>query len=264
MAASKNTRFAVITGASSGIGFELARVFAQNGFDLLINAEDAGIEKTGDELRGLVQVKTVQADLAKYDEVEKLYREIQSIGRPVDALALNAGVGVGGDFTRETSLEAELNLINLNVVSTVHLAKRILPQMVERGSGRVLFTSSIAATMPTPLEAIYGASKAFIQSLANSLRFELKDTGVTVTSLMPGPTDTNFFDRAGMGDTKIGKEGKYSNDPADVARQGFEALMAGEDHVFSSSLSTKLQGESARFVPDSIKAAQHEKMAKPA
>jgi short-subunit dehydrogenase len=135
--------------------------------------------------------------------------------------------------------------------------------MVSRGAGRILFTSSIAGTMPTPLEAVYGASKAFVLSFSQSLRHELKDTGVTVTALQPGPTNTNFFHRASMDHTKLGTEGKYKNDPREVAQQGFEALMEGKDHVFSSSLSTKIQGELGKFVPESFKARMHEKQAEP-
>ncbi len=141
-------------------------------------------------------VETVQADLATYDGVEALYSQIKAIGRPVEAIAINAGVGVGGEFAQETDLKDELNLINLNVVSSVHLAKRVVKDMVERGQGRILFTSSIAAIMPGPFEAVYAAFKAFIHSFAEAIRNELKEKGVSVTSLMPGPTDTNFFHRA--------------------------------------------------------------------
>jgi len=180
--------FAVVTGASSGIGYELAKQFAQHGFDLLVAAEDAGIAEAARAFEGLgAGVESLQVDLATYDGVENLYAKIASSGRPVEAIALNAGVGVGGDFTRGTELRDELNLIALNVTSPVHLAKRVLKDMVARGQGRVLFTSSIAATMPAPFEAVYGASKAFLLSFAEALRNELKDTGVTVTALMPGP-----------------------------------------------------------------------------
>lgn len=152
-------------------------------------------------------------------------------------------------------------MIQLNVVSTVHLAKLVARDMVARGEGRILITGSVAGMMPTPLSAVYGATKAFDLSFAASLRHELTDTGVSVTALVPGPTDTDFFDRAGMGDTKAA-ENAEKNDPADVARQGFEALMAGKDRVFAaSSLATKLQGMAARFVPEALKAEQHRKMA---
>jgi short-subunit dehydrogenase len=189
---------AVVTGASSGIGHELARQFAEHGFDLLVAAEDDGIASAADSLRALgPPVESVQADLGTYEGVEQLVARIRSLGRPVDAIALNAGVGVGGPFL-ETDLQKEVELINLNVTSVVHLAKRVLPDMVARGEGRVLFTSSIAAEMPGPFEAVYAASKAFELSFAEAIRNELKDTGVTITALQPGPTDTNFFRRADM------------------------------------------------------------------
>src|SRR3954468_18498035 len=148
------------------------------------------------------------------------------MGRPVDAIALNAGVGVGGPFV-DTDLEAELRLIALNVSSVVQLSKYMLRDMVSRGEGRILYTSSIAAEMPAPFEAVYGASKAFDLSFAEALRNEMKDTGVTVTALQPGPTDTNFFHRAGLDATKAGQDKK--DDPAQVAQQGYDAMMAGKD-----------------------------------
>jgi len=258
-----NGKFAVITGASSGIGYELARVFGKNGYDLLVTSEDDGLQKAVAELQDLgVNVQSVQADLAEYDGVEQLWEAIKSSGRSVDAIAINAGVGVGGKFA-ETDLDAELNLIQLNVTSTVHLAKRVVKDMVARGSGRILFTSSIAGAMPAPLEAVYGASKAFVLSFSRSLRHELKDAGISVTALQPGPTDTNFFHRAGMDDTEVGSEGKYTNDPAEVAQQGYDALMNNEDHIYASSMKTKMQGELGRFVPESVKAELHRKQAEP-
>ncbi len=181
--------FAVVTGASSGIGYELAKQFANNGFDLLIAAEDGAIATSARELEALgASVRSIQADLSTEDGVEKLYADILASGRDLDAIAINAGVGVGGDF-RDTDLDAELRMIDLNCRSTVQLAKRVVPQMSERGSGRILFTSSIAALMPAPFEAVYGATKAFVQSFSEALRNELKDTGVTVTALMPADRD---------------------------------------------------------------------------
>jgi short-subunit dehydrogenase len=201
--------------------------------------------------------------LRNYEGVEQLWSAIEQTGRELDALAINAGVGAGGEFARDTELQEELDMIDLNVKSTVHLAKRILPKMLARGEGRVLFTSSIASTMPTPFQAVYGATKAFVQSFSQSLRDELKDSKVTITALMPGATDTDFFRRAGMEDTEIGTKGKEENDPADVARQGYEAMMKGEDKVVSASIKTKLQGHAARFMPESVKAEMHRKQAEP-
>jgi short-subunit dehydrogenase len=259
---SQNRPFAVVTGASSGIGYELAKQFAQHGFDLLVTAEDDGIAQAASEIGAGTSVKSVQIDLAKFEGVEKLYETIQSSARPVDAIAINAGVGVGGDFARHTKLEDELNLISLNVTSSVHLAKRVVRDMITRKKGRILFTSSIAATMPAPFEAVYGASKAFLLSFSEALRNELEDTGVTVTALMPGATETNFFRRAGMLDTKVGAAEKDSAE--DVARDGYEALMAGEDKVIAGSFKNKVEGGlGARILPETVKASIHRKMAEP-
>ena len=254
-------QLAVVTGASSGIGLELAKLFAQNGYDLVIVAEDEAIESAADQLRSVgPMVESVQADLATEDGVEELWERIEEMGRPVDAIAINAGVGVGGPFL-ETDLEEEINLINLNVTGAVHLAKHVVQHMAERGEGKILFTSSIAAEMPAPFEAVYGASKAFLLSFSEALRNELKDTNITVTALQPGPTDTNFFDRAGMQDTKVGADKK--DDPADVARDGFEALMAGKDHVVAGSFKNKVQSTMAQVTPDKVTAEMHRKLSEP-
>jgi uncharacterized protein len=262
MDASTARPLAVVTGASSGIGYELARQFADNGFDLVVAAEDAAIADAARELGASgAAVEAVQVDLAADEGVDELYRRVKATGRPVDAIALNAGRGAGGAFATDTELGDELEIVDLNVRSTVHLAKHVIGDMVARGQGRVLFTSSIASTMPGSFQAVYNASKSFVQSFALALRNELKDTGVSVTSLMPGPTDTEFFEQADMLDTKVGAGDK--DDPADVARDGFEALMAGKERVVAGSLSTKLQGRGSRVLPDSAKAAMHRRMAEP-
>jgi short-subunit dehydrogenase len=251
---------AVVTGASSGIGYELAKQFASHDFDLVIAAEDDRIAAVGTELEALgTSVEAIQVDLATEAGVEELYGRVA--GRSVDAAALNAGIGAGGAFATDTDLRQELKLIDLNVRSTVHLAKLLVRDMVARDEGRILFTSSIASTMPGAFQAVYNASKSFVQSFALALRNELKDTNVTITSLMPGPTDTEFFERADKLDTKIGAGDK--DDPADVARDGFEALMDDDERVVSASTSTKLQGRGSRFMPDSVKAEMHRKMAEP-
>ena len=153
--------------------------------------------------------------------------------------------------------------MRLNVEGTMHIAKRVVQHMVKRGQGRILITASIAGEMVAPREAVYAASKAFDLSFAKSLRVELEGTGVTVTALQPGPVDTDFFHRAGMDNTKVGTEGKKESEPYDVAKQGFDALMKGEKHVYSASWKTKLEGAVANITPDAVKAAMHEKMAKP-
>jgi short-subunit dehydrogenase len=263
MTTPSSNEFAVVTGASSGIGFELAKQFADHGYDLLVTAEDAAIDQAAADLRrdGENQVIAVRADLATYNGVEELYAGILQTGRPVDAIAINAGRGIGGDFVRMTELDDELNVIAVNVTSTVHLAKRVLPDMVSRGAGRVLFTSSIASMMPGTYQAVYNASKSFVQSFAEALRAELKDTEVVVTSLMPGPTDTNFFERAEMQDTKVGASKK--DDPALVAKQGFEALMKGKEKVVAGSVKTRVQGAASKVMPDKAKAEMHRRMAEP-
>jgi uncharacterized protein len=259
---STRNSFAVVTGASSGIGLELAKQFAQHGFDLLIVADSPKISDAARTLKSYnVSVAESQIDLAKPEGVNEFYGLVRETGRPVDALALNAGVGAGGDFVRGTALDADLNVIDLNVKSTVHLAKLILKDMVQRGQGRVLFTSSIAATMPGTFNAVYNASKSFVQSFAQAIRNELKDTGVTITALMPGATETNFFHRAGMDDTKVGSSEK--DDPADVAKTGFDALMAGEDHVVAGSFKNKVQATMAHVLPDTMTAEMHRKQAEP-
>jgi short-subunit dehydrogenase len=263
MEAAANPRpLAVVTGASSGIGRELAKQFAENGFDLIVAAEDDGIHAAAEELEGLgARAEAVQVDLGRPEGVETLHERIRAAASSVDAIALNAGIGMGGDFATQTDLAQELQIVDLNCRSTVHLAKLVVRDMVAAGSGRMLLTSSIASTMPGSFQAVYNASKSFVQSFALALRNELKDTGVTITSLMPGPTDTEFFERADMLDTKVGADDK--DDPADVARDGFEALMAGKERVVSASMNTKLQGRGSRFLPDSAKAELHRRMAEP-
>ncbi len=259
--ATSSRRFGVVTGASSGIGYELAKQFAQNGFDLLVAADGEGINQAARDLEALgAQVKPVQVNLAEHEGIHQLISQIESAGRPVDAVAINAGFGLSGRFV-ETDLKTEMDMVRLNVMSVLHLAKYMVKDMVSRGSGRILITSSIAGTMPTPYEAVYGATKAFDRSLAQSLREELKETGVTVTTLMPGATETNFFHRAQADDTKLGQSEK--DDPADVAKEGFEAMMAGKDHVVAGSLKNKFQAAAGYALPDPLVAKAHAGMSAP-
>ncbi|MGY1603703.1 SDR family NAD(P)-dependent oxidoreductase [Geodermatophilus sp. SYSU D00815] len=252
---------ALVTGASSGIGLELARQFGQNGFDLVIAAEDAGLSAAAAELRQTgAQVQTVQVDLRTPEGVTQLYAAATADGRFLDAVALNAGVGRGGAFI-DTPLADEQDIIDLNITSTVHLAKLVLKDMAGRDEGKVLITSSIASTMPGSFQAVYNASKSFLQSFAEAVQEELKDTGVTITSLMPGPTETNFFHRAEMDDTPVGQSKK--DDPAQVAAQGFAALMDGKNKVVGGSLKTKAQKAVGDVVPDKVKAVMHRQMAEP-
>jgi uncharacterized protein len=256
-------QLAVVTGASSGIGLELARQFVDHHFDVIVAAEDAEIAVAAAVLRAesAGTVTPVQVDLRESDGVDDLYAAIKADGRPLAAIALNAGHGQGGAFV-DIDLEDELSIIDLNIVSTVRLAKLVLRDMVAGDEGRVLVTSSIASTMPGSFQAVYNASKSFLQSFTEALQNELKDTGVTLTSLMPGPTETDFFERADMADdTKVGTSKK--DDPAQVARQGFEALMAGKDRVVGGGLKTKVQEAAGKAMPDKLKAAMHRQMAEP-
>jgi len=256
-------QLALITGASSGIGLSLAKELASRGYDLVICSAGPRLYEATTDFASLgVGVEEISADLATSQGIDQLWAEIQVLGRPLDVACLNAGVGVGGLFA-ETDLNEELNMINLNCTGTVHLAKHIVRRMLEQGTGRILFTASIAGEMVAPREAVYAATKAFVLSFAHSIRYELRDTNITVTALQPGPTDTDFFHRAGMDNTKVGSEGKSESQPEDVAKQGIDALMLGKDHIYAASLTTKLEGMLANVTPGALKAAMHEKMAKP-
>jgi short-subunit dehydrogenase len=253
--------FAVVTGASTGIGYELAAQFAQHGFDVLAVAENDEINDAAQRLSPYgTRVEALQIDLAKREGVEKLWEVIRAKGRPLDAVAINAGVGVNGPFL-ETELERHFNLIDLNVTSAVHLTYLVLRDMVSRGAGRILITSSIAATTPGPFQSTYNASKAFLKSFAEAIRNEVKDTNVSVTALMPGATETPFFERAGALDTKLGASKK--DDPAEVAREGFKAMMDGKDHVVAGSFKNKVQTVMAHVMPDPVIAETHRKQSEP-
>jgi short-subunit dehydrogenase len=256
-------QLAIVTGASSGIGYSLANELAGRGYDLIVSSSGDRLESVVARLRAQgAEVTSVRADLATRDGVETLWSEINATHRPVDVACINAGVGVGGLFS-ETDLDAEMNMVYLNCASTVQLAKHVVKDMLAHNGGKILFTASIAGEMVAPREAVYAATKAFVLSFSHSLRYELRDSGVTVTALQPGPTDTDFFHRAGMDDTKVGSEGKSESQSDDVARQGIEALLAGKDHVYAASTKTKVEGMLANVIPGALKGAMHDKMAKP-
>jgi short-subunit dehydrogenase len=256
-------KLALVTGASSGIGLSLAADLAKRGYDLIVCSAGDRLQTAAQQLQGgQIEVVALQADLATREGIESLWEQVTSLGRNLDIACINAGVGVGGLFV-ETDLDAELNMVELNCAGTVHLAKHVVQHMTRQGGGKILFTASIAGEMVAPREAVYAASKAFVLSFAQSLRYELRDSGITVTALQPGPTNTDFFHRAGMDDTEVGSKGKSESQPDDVARQGIDALLAGDDHVYAASMKTKLEGKLANVVPGAMKGAMHEKMAKP-
>ncbi|OBH96586.1 SDR family oxidoreductase [Mycobacterium sp. E2733] len=254
-------QYALVTGASSGIGLELAKQFAQHGYDLVVAAEDDAIRDVPDKLsRWSSTVQPIQVDLRTAEGVEHLYQSAIEGDRVLAAAALNAGVGRGEMFLK-SELADDLSIVDLNVRSTVHLAKLVLRDMANRDSGKVLFTSSIASQMPGSYQPVYNASKSFVQSFAEALQDELRDTSITVTALMPGPTDTNFFGRAKMVESLMGKGPK--DDPAKVARQGFEALMRGDQKIIAGSVLVKAMGAANRVLPDSIKAVGNRVMSRP-
>ncbi len=254
---------ALVTGASSGIGFQLAKILAEEGYSVIAcSAGDRLDEAVAEISASGGQVTAIQADLATSEGVDTLWQACRSAGQPIEIACINAGVGVGGLFV-DTDLAEELKMVALNCGHTVHLAKHVVRQMVASGEGKILFTASIAGEMVAPREAVYAATKAFVLSFAHSLRYELKDTGVTVTALQPGPVDTDFFHRAGLDDTDAGTKGKKESEPEDVARQGLEALMAGKDHVYAAALKTKIEGAMMNLVPGALKGKMHDDMAKP-
>jgi short-subunit dehydrogenase len=222
-------KLAVVTGASTGIGLELARQCAQHGFDLMIAANEPEIEQAANGLRGDgVTVESVQADLATLAGIDQFYARIN--GRPVDALLANAGRGLGKAFL-DQNFDAIRYVIDTNVTGTTYLIHKVGRDMRARGKGRILIVGSVAGYIPGSYQAIYNGTKAFLDSFSYALREEMKDSGVTVTCLMPGATETEFFRRADMLDTKVGTEKK--DDPAKVAKIGFEAMMIGKGGVVS-------------------------------
>lgn len=251
---------AVVTGASSGIGRELAKLCVGHGFDLVIAADEPAIMSAAAELRrDGAEVTPVEADLATPQGVDSLMAAIDRTGRPVEALFANAGRGLGHGFL-DQDFAAIKRVVDTNITGTIDLVHRIGRQMRTRNRGRILLTGSIAGFMPGAFQAVYNGTKSFIDSFAFALRNELKDTEIVVSCLMPGPTETRFFERAGMLDTAVGQQEK--DDAAMVARTGFEALMRGEADVVSG-WKNKLQTVLANVTPAGYLAEQHRKLAEP-
>jgi short-subunit dehydrogenase len=255
---SSTRQLAVVTGASSGIGRELAMLCAKNGYDLVVAADEATIHEAAQQFRALgASVDAVQADLATLDGVDRLHDAIG--GRAVHALCANAGHGLGRAFL-DQDFEEVRHVIDTNITGTVYLIQKIGREMRTRGNGRILITGSIAGFMPGTFQAVYNGTKAFIDSFSFALRAELKDSGVTVTCLMPGATETEFFERADLMDTRVGVGKK--DDPAMVARVGFDAMQRGDGDVVAG-WKNKLQSTVANVTPAGVLAEQHRKMAEP-
>jgi len=254
-------QLAVVTGASSGIGLELARLCANNGFELIIAADEPTIHSAAQTLsRPGTRVTAVQCDLSTPQGVEELYAEIRANGKPVAALLANAGRGLGHAFL-DQDIEDALKVVHTNIDGTIYLVHLVGQSMRQRRNGRILITGSIAGLMPGTFQAVYNGSKAFLDSFSVALANELKDSGVTVTCLMPGATATDFFREADMMDTKVGSD-NGKDDPADVAKTGYDAMMNGELSVVHG-FSNKLRAAMSHVVPDSALAEQHRKMAEP-
>lgn len=248
----------VVTGASTGIGKELARLAAQEGHELLICADEAQIEESARQLRGSgARVKAVQADLATEDGVRAL---LDAIGAArIEVLCANAGRGLGHGFLDQDWAEAK-RVVDTNITGTILLIREVGRAMRAQGGGRILVTGSVAGYIPGAFQAVYNGTKAFIDSFCAALGNELKDTGITVTCLMPGPTETEFFRRAGLEDTAVGAGSK--DDPAEVAKTGWEAMKAGDVQVVHG-LMNKVQTTIANVTPNAMLAEQHRKTAEP-
>jgi uncharacterized protein len=262
MAEIKN-RYALITGASSGIGYELAKIFAQEGYHIVaVSRSQQNLENVAEELRQLgVQVEVIAKDLFGETAATELYHEVKNRGIEVEVLVNDAGQGVYGIFT-ETDLEAQTSIIHLNVVSLTRLTYHFLKDMKARNSGKILQLASVVSELPAPYQAVYGGTKAYVLNFTEALISELKDTNITITALQPGATDTDFFNKAGAQDSKIAADKSKLADPAKVARDGYEALMKGDDKVVSG-LKNKAQIAVANVVPDTMLADQMKKQSEP-
>lgn len=239
---------ALITGATSGIGYELAKLFANDGYNLVIVARtQSELDSKAAEFRESgVDVTTIAKDLSKMEEAKALCQEVNV---PIDVLVNDAGQGVYGLF-KDNELERELDIIHLNICATVILTKHFVQEMATRGEGKVLNLGSVAGKVPGPWQAVYHATKAFVLSFTTAIREEMKDSGITFTALMPGITDTDFFNKAGMNNSKAVQDPSVKANPSDVARDGYDALMAGDDRIISG-LKNKLEVDMSNLMPDS-------------
>ncbi|QNE30890.1 SDR family NAD(P)-dependent oxidoreductase [Sphingomonas sp. NBWT7] len=253
-------KLAIITGASTGIGFELASIAAREGYDIIVVADEPLINAAARDFEQFgTKVEAVEADLSSIEGVDRVLDA--AAGRRIDVVCANAAISKGGPFLDESVADWRRS-VDTNITGTVYLLQRTLRDMVARNSGKILVTGSIAGYIPGSFNAIYNATKAFVDNFTEALRDEIKDVdGVTLTTLMPGPTDTEFFARADMLDTPVGKS-ESKADPAKVAQDGWDALIAGKGHIVSG-LSNKLQVIGSGLLPQSVLAQMHRGMAEP-
>lgn len=253
-------KLALVTGASTGIGFELASIAAEEGYDLLVAANEDLINAAAADFRRFdIDVTSIEVDLASISGIDEMLHKLE--GRPIDVLCANAGTSMGGAFL-DLHTDDWRHAVDTNITGTLYLLQEVLKAMTRRGAGRVLVTGSIAGYIPGSFNAVYNATKAFIDNFTDALRNELKDyQEITVTTLLPGATDTEFFARADMLDTKVGAD-EHKADPAKVARDGWDAMMKGEDRITSGFLN-KLQVAASGVVPVGILAEAHRKLAEP-
>jgi short-subunit dehydrogenase len=252
-------KFSIVTGASTGIGLELAKCCAKDGMDILVVADEPEIEQAAETLRGLGpgHVEALEADLSTEAGVDALIAAVKD--RRIEHLIANAGRGLGDAFLNQAWADAKF-VLDTNITGTIYLLHRLVPRMIGTGAGRILITGSIAGFMPGSYQAVYNGTKAFLDSFSYALREEIKDSGVTVTCLMPGATETEFFERADMLDTKVGTEKKM--EAADVAKQGYDAMLKGEGQVITG-WKNKMQAAMSHVMPAEKLAKQHTKEAAP-
>ncbi|WP_221393240.1 SDR family oxidoreductase [Dyadobacter sp. NIV53] len=256
-------KYALITGATSGIGYELAKIFVREQYNLvLVSRDQQELDAKADEFRHLgAEVTTIAKDLFKKEDAISLYNDVKSKGIEIEVLINNAGQGVYGKF-EDTEIERELDIIDLNIASVVIITKSFLKDMIARNSGKILNLASIASKTPGPWQSVYHGTKAFVLSFTEAIREELKETNITLTALMPGVTDTDFFNKADMQESKAIQDPEAMADPADVAKDGYEALMAGKDKVISG-FKNKVQIGISNIIPDTVLAHQLNEQQKP-
>ena len=258
-----SNQYVLITGATSGIGYELAKLFVKDGYNLIIvsrNQDELDIKATEFRESG-VDVITIAKDLFNRNEAFALCDEIKTAGITIDILVNDAGQGLYGEF-KDTDIQRELDIVELNISSLLIITKFFLKEMTERNSGKILNLASIASKVPGPWQSVYHGTKAFVLSFTEAIREEVKDFDITITALMPGATDTDFFNKAGMLNSKAVQDKSALSDPADVAKDGYEALLSGTDKIVSG-IKNKIQVGMSNITPDSLVAHQMNEQQKP-